>query len=281
MSMRFAVLGCCAIVGCANGNSVGDESSTGSEKPSGGSPKVGDAGSIIDAGTEDAACATALEQPWSGSGINASYVVQDSVTIINVDRYWVFDYTSGAWSAHGHLEDLWAAAPTIDGFLPWQGVGVNAAYLYGTTQTIISGDRMWTVDASTGVWGATTHLETAWAAAPSNGGFKPWDPPGVLSAYVYQTGITVISADRYWVLDVPSSTWTSGALETVWSGAPMVDSKQPWQGTGVSASWIYGGLQTILSADRYWISNVTSGAWTDTGHLETVWAASPSVDDCK
>lgn len=278
----FACLGIIAFVGCANGLSVGDQpdAQTGSQKPSGGSPSVGsDAGADSEAGVD---CKTVLAEPWTGNGASASFVDQDTLTVINADRYWVFDYTTSSWSANGHLEMKWATAPLVDGLAPWQDVGVRAAYVSGTTQTIISGDRMWTLDIVSGTWGATNHLETAWSSAPANGGFKPWDAPGVQAAYANQNDVTVISADRYWVLDVSSSTWTSsGTLETVWTGAPMVDSKLPWQGTGVGTVWVYGGLQTTLSADRYWISNVTSGAWTDTGHLETVWASAPAVDDCK
>jgi hypothetical protein len=278
----FVCLGIVLLTGCANGLSVDDQpAKTGSQSSDSG---VGSGvgvkadGGISEAGVD---CKTVLGEPWSGTGATASFVDQDTLTVINGDRYWVFDYTTATWSTNGHVELKWAAAPAIDGLLPWQGVGVRAAYVNGTTQTIISGDRMWTVDLTSGTWGAPNHLETAWSSAPANGGFKPWDSPGVQTAYVNQTDITVISADRYWVLDTSSSTWTSGTLETTWAGAPMVDSKLPWQDSGVGTAWVYGGLQTTLSADRYWISNVTSGAWTDTGHLETVWASAPAVDDCK
>jgi hypothetical protein len=67
----------------------------------------------------------------------------------------------------------------------------------------------------------------------------------------------------------------------VWAGAPPIDGQLPWQDGGLAASWVYGGIQTILSHDRYWLAKVTDGAWMETGHLETPWTNVPLVDDCK
>ena len=269
----------CSQEGCANGLLSGDDADAGRSDP-----HWPDASSASDAGPssgDGGDCKADLAQPWSGSGISTAWMDQSVLTLVSGDRYWTYDYGNGTWGVTGHLETLWAAAPAVDSLLPWQDVGVHAAYVVGTTLTIISGDRYWTVDTGTHAWGTTGHIATLWSSAPSNGGFLPWNAPGVQTAFPYQSGLTIVSSDRYWILDLTSGTWSDGALESSWSGAPKVDSDSPWEPSGVSASWVYQSTQTILSADRYWISNVTNGTWTDTGHLETVWSTAPAVDGCK
>jgi len=199
---------------------------------------------------------------------------------VSGDRYWAFDLIAGTWGAHGHVETLWATAPLVDGRRPWDAPGVDTSWVYGATQTIISGDLYWTVDAVSGAWGASGKVEALWSNAPSNEGALPWNAPGVQTAYPYQNGLTVISGDHDWVLDVPSNGWTAGKLETSWASAPTIDGKLPWQDTGVNAAWVYGGIQTIVSGDRYWLLKLGDSTWT-TGHLETPWASVPLVDDCK
>ena len=287
---RAVLLACFAFLpltqaACANGLASTDDFDAGKTEPQWpDASSTRDAGAIDarDAGSGDAGdCKADLAEPWSGAGVSTAWINQSVLTVVSGDRYWTYDYGTGAWGTTGHLETLWAGVLPIDGLLPWQDVGVHATYVVGTTLTIISGDRYWTVDTGTHIWGTTGHIATLWSSAPSNGGFLPWNAPDVQTAYPYQSGLTIISADRYWIQNLTNGTWTTGALESSWAGAPKVDSDLPWESSGVSASWVYGTTQTILSGDRYWIANVTNGTWTDTGHLETVWSTVPPVDGCK
>ncbi|MGH7330271.1 MAG: hypothetical protein ACREJX_18145, partial [Polyangiaceae bacterium] len=168
---RLAAFGCsalltCASSGCANGLLSGDDPDAGKSNP-----VWRDASTASEAGTSDDGgdCKTDLAQPWQGSGVGTAWMDQSVLTLVSGDRYWTYDYGNATWGVTGHVETLWAGAPAVDDLMPWQDVGVHAAYVVGTTLTLISADRYWTLDTGTHAWGTTGHIVTMWSSAPANG----------------------------------------------------------------------------------------------------------------
>ncbi len=246
------------------------------------SPAVdADASASVDSGVlRDAdACAPQPVPPWDG--VSAVYAVGSTATILSADRYWTVDLTAGTWGAHGHLETVWAAIPTVDGSRPWDAPGIATAYPYETTLTVLSADRYWVYDFGAAAWQAEGHVETLWAGAPTVDGLEPWKGAGVTASWISGTTQTIVSADRFWTLDRKSGVWgATGHLETLWANAPAVDGLRPWDGSGVRTGYVSGSALIVVSGDRYWTEDISSATWTASGHLEQVWAMAPTLDPC-
>ena len=227
------------------------------------------------------ACVGQALRPWDDVGVTSIYVINGTATVFSGDRYWTLNMSSGVWGAAGHLETVWANAPTVDGLLPWDMPGLSTAYPDGTRITAISADRYWVYDFSSAAWTGTGHIETLWAGAPTVDGLEPWNGVGARGSWIYDSIQTIVSADRYWTLDTTRGTWGSGGhLETLWAGAPSVDGLEPWGGPGVRTSYVNGNTLVAVSGDRFWSLDLSTNAWGQTGHVEEVWSTVPTVDSC-
>jgi hypothetical protein len=268
-------------VGGSSGSGGGAGATGGSAGSGGTAGESGTAGS----GTGGSPCTPS--KPYEGSGVTAAYEGPSgtALTLISVDKYWLFDWTSG-WSGSGLLASVpaWSAAPAVGGLKPYEGEGVTAAYndpSFGQF-AIISKDKYWIFDRTSNSWTSSGLLQDAWAAAPEVNGLKPFQGDGVTAAYNNPGGstLTIISRDKYWLYTWGTSTWSAGGLlSNAWSAAPSVAGVKPFEGDGVTAAYNDPSVSTlsIISRDKYWQYTWATSSWTGSGSLADAWATAPTV----
>jgi hypothetical protein len=175
--------------------------------------------------------------PWDDPGVTAAYVDKASGDQIIISRFrrWVYDGTQ--WPAAGNIIDDWiindaGPIPIEGGRAPWEGPGVTAGYFTpgGDLFYAISQNMGWVRDTSdpdprNWTWtpdgGFMLADSKQWSSAAAIGGQRPYDGPGVTTAYYVGPKLFVIRVDRLWTWD--GTAWTAvGMLKDAegWSSAP-------------------------------------------------------------
>jgi hypothetical protein len=227
-------------------------------------------------------------------GITAGYIDPiDSKLIVNArDKQWLGAWDAPALTSARLLETVsyWSMAPKVDGFLPYEDVGVTAAYFdpTGTTFYAISKDRQWSGPWSGSTFATARSLRTApeWTTAPKVGGVGPYEGAGVTAFYLDPTHTTfyVISKDKQWSGTWASNSFTGGMLlkdNSYWANAPKVDGLLPYEGDGVTAVYFSPDHTQFIatSVNRQWIGSWSGATFTTGRHLGDVpyWANAPSI----
>lgn len=265
----------------------GGTASGGSAGTSGGGGSGGSAGTSGSAGSGSGGSPCVPSKPFEQAGVTAAYEGPSGapLTIVSVDKYWLYDWASG-WTTSGLLAALpaWSAAPLVGGLRPYEGAGVTAAYNDPslTQLAIVSKDKYWIFDRSSNSWTGSGLLQDAWSAAPDVNGLKPYQGDGVTAAYnnAASTVLTVISKDKYWIYTWATASWSGGGLlSSAWSAAPTVAGVKPYEADGVTASYNdpTSTTLTIISKDKYWQYTWSTSTWTGSGSLTEAWATAPTV----
>jgi hypothetical protein len=104
--------------------------------------------------------------PWEGAGITAGWFEDRSgyVVAVSRDRYWTQDLSTRSWLWWGRFDDLpdthpWKRAPKVEGFYPWEGEGITAAFVAEDKLYVFSKDRYWVRRLSDVVWIASGSLQ--------------------------------------------------------------------------------------------------------------------------
>jgi hypothetical protein len=152
--------------------------------------------------------------------------------------------------------------------------GITAAWHTpdGSLLTIVSRDKLWNYQWSTGTWHSAGNIKDIppFFNAPLVNARKPWEGPGITAAWHTQDNsiLTIISKDLYWNLQWSTSGWISSGLvqnlppfSSMTAATHGVDGLLPWQGAGITASWHSqnGSVLSIVSEYRFWNLNWTSG----------------------
>ncbi len=197
--------------------------------------------------------------PWEGDGITAGWINEEKneFTVISKDKYWVLDLLTYNWKGAGRLENqaIWQKAPKINGKSPWEGPditiggvakeGISAGWIYKNVLTVINKDKFWNLDLSSLEWSSYGLLanrpnDDVWKKAPKIENQFPWDGDGITAGWINEerNEFTVISKDKYWVLDL---------LTYTWKGAGRLENQAEWQRVNPEPSW--QNLQAVLD---YW-----------------------------
>lgn len=136
--------------------------------------------------------------------------------------------------------------------------------------------------------------DDVWKRQPPVDGARSWELAGITGGwYLPETNrLTVVSRNRYWVLDTTRETWESygkyADLPTnhVWKQQPKIDGSYAWEEPdGITASWYLPDTQrlTVVSRNRYWVLHVPTNIWEDWGAFTDlpdthIWTRQPEVE---
>jgi hypothetical protein len=242
-------------------------------------------------------------------GITAGWIDPGkSLTVVSKDKFWILDISStnvNSWTwttqttfaqyVKDHPGLAWghSSLKKIDGYYPWEGEGITAAWINpGKDLTVVSRDKFWVLDikdSNPSNWIWTTQMKytdyikaqptSVWASKSLQtiGGRYPWEGEGITAGWVDpERSLTVVSKDRFWILNLLTKTWTtqmtfegyrSANDGTAWNSLTLkkVNGYFPWEGEGITAGWIDKGKSlTVVSRDKFWvldISNSDSTKW--------------------
>lgn len=178
---------------------------------------------------------------------------------------------------------------------PWEGLyGVTGGYSHNGVLTVYSQDKFWIWSPGAG-WVNKGFLGEVWRDAPlvdlnAPGNTdarlrkRPQDYPGVTAAFFkdHANDLHVVSRNRYWRYDFGANRWVgAGFVRDLFPGAPAVGGQLPWDGPGVTGSWNWNNVVTLISKDRYYMYDLNQRRWIGSGFLSAAWAGAPSVDGVK
>ena len=164
---------------------------------------------------------------WDGSGVTAIAWRGYATHLYSRDLHWRLD-SVGATSESGHASVfLPPSPPTVSGLLPWEGEGITGVDLHDTQRiTFFSGPRFYRyTDSTSPRWTESGTVDVLWPALPPVEGAYPWDPPGVTGYHDDGATRTILSGDRYWVVDHVSgdALEASGLASEHWADVPAIE----------------------------------------------------------
>lgn len=135
--------------------------------------------------------------------------------------------------------------------------------------------------------------DAVWKMQPSVNGAQSWELAGITGGWYIPTTklLTVVSQDRYWMLDTDRQQWQSHGTfhdlpeDHVWKQQPKINGLFAWEGPdGITASWYMPDSQrlTIVSRNRYWVFHVPTNTWEEHGTYaelpdRSIWKRQPAV----
>jgi hypothetical protein len=192
-------------------------------------------------------------RPWDGPGVTAAYLDKASGAAIIISQYRRWTRSGTQWTAAGSIADDWrinGAGPTLlDGQVPWEGVGVTAAYFTP------NGDRFYAISQ-----------DKAWIRDTQNADPKSWtwipnpDPD---------------AGNEAGPSPAPGAFALAGSVD--WNNAPTVDGKRPYDDPGVTTAYYILPKFFVVSVDKMWTGD--GRTWNESGHLRDMpgWSSAPSA----
>lgn len=169
--------------------------------------------------------------PWDRDGITAvDWDDVDGIVFVSSNFYWRYDHGTSTLVV-GHVRELMPPEErTVDGLLPWEGVGVTGLSLdLLRNAMVISGERYFEfTTVGTDRWVASGHVSERWPDLPPNDGVNLWDPPGVTAYYAGnddsgQAYRILVNGDHYWEVDPSDAFRRLGLVSDRWPTVPVYE----------------------------------------------------------